>query len=124
MLASSQRPAMEVVDLLHCIQSRDLIVELLDVDPRRGKLHYDAHALFENWNSGHQDENRKDICAYWISHLPLRLELDNDRSRDDTDALDHVSHNMNDGRSNINVAFALLLLLFYLFNLYFMFFDQ
>ena len=112
--AASQRPAVEVVDLFDGFQVLDSVVEVDDVDFSWSVFHDDVQAVHEDRYCCNKDEHREEVRADWVSDLPVRSDFDDHCCCNDTDALDHISENVDDCSSDVDVPFhfVLLLLLF------------
>jgi len=101
----------EVVNLLNSFESENAIIELLNVDFFRGVLHDDVNAFEENGNGGQQDQTGEQEGANRICNLPFGLNLDNNGSGNDSNALHHISEDMNNSCADVHVLIDIVLLL-------------
>ena len=109
-LSSGEGPAVEVMNFLNCFKFLNIVIQVLHFDVSRGGLHYYSDAVEENWHGRHQDKDREQESANGVGFLPLRvwLELKDQRSGDYSDALNHVTKDVNDGSSNVHVLFFIV----------------
>jgi len=106
-LASSKTPAMEVVDLFNCLQFDDIVVELLNIDIIWSGLHDNFNTVTEDWDSGHKDQDWKDVGANGIYLLPFwaGFKFKNNRSCNYTNALNHIAKNMDECSPDVHILF-------------------
>lgn len=81
---------MEIVDLLDARDLLQLVLELMDGDADRDSLHENTHAVFDNGDSGENDEDRKDEGADRVCKLEAVVAEDDDRSDNHSNALNRV----------------------------------
>ena len=62
-----------------------------------------VHAWFKNWNCCTHNDNREEVCANWISNLVFFIVINKRCCKDDSKWLKHVSDNVNDCGSNVDV---------------------
>lgn len=111
-LATSQAPNVEVVDLLDCLELLNLVEQLNRVHIVRSGLHDYLGALNENGNSGQQNKDREEVSADGIGYLPFWIHLNDDSGRDYSDGLHHISSNVDYSCPGAHVVVCLLSLLF------------
>lgn len=105
---ASKGPAMEIMHFFHCLQVQNSVIEVLDVDFIGGVLHDDGSAVNEDRYSCDQNQDGEEEGTDWICDLPFWLDLDDDCSCDNSRALDHISHDVNDSGSDVEVLLDLL----------------
>jgi len=94
---------MEVVDLLDLIYIKDVLEALQDVDGLGRGLHQDRHAVAENWDCCEDTNNCEYHCCYGISNLSLREEVNDQSSDNDSNTLDYITYDVNNGSSNVHI---------------------
>ncbi len=105
-LLNGETPNVEVVDLLHVFDFDNIPVNRLDVNALRRSFEQDMNAISHDRYSSNEDKTSEDEGTNRISLVPGRLEIDDDGGSDDTDTLNHIPEEMDDGSAYVYIFFT------------------
>jgi len=113
-LTSWKNPDMKIINTLDFLILQNLLPQLFTVQVTWLLFHQNADTLFEYWNSCHHDNYRENICANWINDFVFGPNSNDNSSNYNSNRLKHVSCNMDDSSSHIDV---LLFVSFFFFSI-------
>lgn len=99
---------MNAVDMLHTAQLPQGHRQLCAA--QGAALYQVPNGVASDPYCGADDEQREEQCADGIGDPAVRIELDDQGGQENPYALEEVAENMDDGRSNVDVAGGMVML--------------
>jgi hypothetical protein len=89
----------------------DVLIALLNVESFRCCLHENYYTVLEDWDGCEQNQESEYEGAYGVNDLPVRLDVDDDCSNDNSDTLHDVTNDVDDSSPHVHVLMCIVMLM-------------
>lgn len=103
-LASRNRPAVEIINSFNTFDSHDVFANVIHPDVTGRAFHEDLEALKEDVVGGEHDDDREEVRADWVDDFPFGPDVDYDCGNNDADGLQQITDEMHNGCLEVEIV--------------------